>query len=134
MLRKGVLFWDLGKQLGVKKDWQKDEFVVSPSLAITDTCFVVVKFYPAGLGDKGSDQPSFEITRNQTDQELRIMDWDICHGITLAKKYHGFRLEEGKASEYIYLKDIQNFSRFKIFHSLPDVCVRFTFCIENFNG
>lgn len=128
MLKKGEIFWEVGKQL-CKSTWDRGEFVKSPMFPITDTCSLEIYFYPGGLGDY--ENPLFKRVRNNTDEYMRIKgEIQLCHGITIAKWY---RLDDifqkGENCCTFSLQDIPSHAKFKIFHSLPDLCYRLIYTI-----
>ncbi|GFR11229.1 uncharacterized protein TNCT_152081 [Trichonephila clavata] len=128
MPTKGEIFWKMGE--GLKRNsWQKGEFISSPEFSITDTCSIYVQFYPEGDID---DKPTFKLIRTNTNGTLCISgDWQLCHGETLAKWYILEKVfENGESTSSYYLLDVGNAARFKIFHSLPELCFRLNYKIE----
>ncbi|CAL1286794.1 unnamed protein product [Larinioides sclopetarius] len=129
MPKKGEIFWEVGKSL-TKETWVKGEFVTSPEFPITNTCSLIVKFYPAGIDD--SERPSFLITRTSSEAAFKMSgECQLCHGITIVKIYiFEDNYENGQSSLPIWvLKDIGSLRRLKIFHSLPELCYRLLYTI-----
>ncbi|GFY48689.1 uncharacterized protein TNIN_441041 [Trichonephila inaurata madagascariensis] len=112
-----------------RNSWQKGEFISSPEYPITDTCSIYVHFYLEGEFD---DKPIFKLIRTNTNGSLSISgDWQLCHGETIAKWYILKNVfENGESTSSHYLPDVGNAARFKIFHSLPELCFRLIYKIE----
>ncbi|KAG8195209.1 hypothetical protein JTE90_027952 [Oedothorax gibbosus] len=124
------IFWEVGKQLW-KNKWERGEFVKSQKFPVTDTCSLEIYFYPEGLEDY--EKPLFKRVRSSTNEWMNIKgDIQLCHGITIAKWYLlDDVFEKGQDfAMYYYLEDIPNLSKFRIFHSLPELCYRLIFTVS----
>ncbi|GFX48400.1 uncharacterized protein TNCV_4613961 [Trichonephila clavipes] len=129
MPKKGEIFWRMGEGL-LKDFWQRGEFISSPEFPITDTCSIYFQFYPEGDFD---DRPTFKLICTNTNGSLSISgDWQLCHGETIAKWYIFEKkvFKKGESASSHYLLDVGNAARFKIFHSLPELCFRLIYKIE----
>ncbi|CAL1261841.1 unnamed protein product [Larinioides sclopetarius] len=128
MPRKGEIFWEVGKSL-TKETWAKGECLTSPAFPITDTCSLMVKFYPGGVDD--TDRPIFRYIRTNTEGTMKMCGTSqLCHGTTIAKMYtfeDDFKVGESVCKTC--LDDIGSLKRLKIFHSLPELCYRLLYTI-----
>ncbi|KAF8781729.1 hypothetical protein HNY73_012098 [Argiope bruennichi] len=130
MQKKGEYFWCVGKML-TRRSWMTGEFVSSPVFRITDNCSLRIRFYPAGVGDQ--DCPAFERIRTNSKCTLKIHgQFQLCYGETLTKFYRfSETYEDGQSNCVYYLDDVENLSRFQIYHSLPDLCLRFIYTVTS---
>ncbi|GIX87400.1 uncharacterized protein CEXT_603001 [Caerostris extrusa] len=136
MQLKGEVFWEVGKTL-TKDTWEKGECVTSPEFPILDNCSLIIKFYPAGISNM--DFPVFRRIRTNTNGAMKIVgEVQLCHRDTLAKIYKfsdDYHDGESCGNNAVRkLEDIGSFHRFKIFHSLPELCYRLIYTIMDISN